>query len=410
MAAITSSNLSNALKKLYAGQKLEKIVFNELSRPFLTRVKKMTSFQGEKYPIPVMYEDVGGGSNTFSTAQSNVAAMALATFEIDVKQYYRVLQVNTLAMRRSKSDLGSFLRKQEIQTTSILNALANDLEKSLYRTSDGHIGVIAAGITEASTTCTLATAGDAKNFNKGDKIVAAADAASAVESDSVGVLTIAAVNYSTGVLTTSANMSTASWAAGNLLFRQGDYVSASDRNRISGLADWIPSTQPTSGDSFFGQDRSSNPTRLAGYAYSGSLSDIENSILKAAVAQADFANATPDVMFCDYTMWGDLAKEMGVDVRRKPRDGKGGFENLYIAGPRGIIEIVPATYCQPNTGWLLEMDSWELVSAGGPVEIFADDGMTVQRVYNADALEVRAVSYPQLACYRPANNCQISFS
>ncbi len=406
MAAITSANLNNALKKLYTGQRLEKIVFNEQSRPLLTRVKKMTNFQGEKYPIPIMYEDVGGGSNTFSNAQANVAAMSLATFEIDVTKYYRVLQVNTLAMRRTKSDLGSFLRKQEIQTTSILNALANDLEKSLYRTSDGQLGIIDATTTIASTTCILSNKGDAKNFNKGDKVMAADTTASALRGTA---LTVESVNYTAGTMVMSAACNSVSWAVGDLLFREGDYTQSTTKH-ISGLSDWIPATAPTNGDSFFGTDRSSNATRLAGNRYSGSLSDIENSILKAAVAQADIANANPGVMFCDYTLWGDLAKEMGVDVRRKPRDGKGGFESLYIAGPRGVIEIVPATYCQKNTGWLLEMDSWELVSAGGPVEIFSDDGMSVQRVYNADALEIRAVSYPQLACYRPANNSQITFS
>ncbi len=411
MAAISSTNLSNALKTLYIGQKMNNLVFNKKSRPFLSKVKKNGNFQGGHMPIPVMYSDVAGGSSTFSKAQANIGAPSLEKFEIDVKTLYRVVQVNTKALRKSKSDLGTFLSAQVVKFDSAINAMSNDLERQLFRTSSAEIGTIDASVDTNTLVCPLANDGESKNFQVGDDIVAADTVASSLRSSTS--MTVSAVDHANNQITfgDGTNLGTQSWAAGDLLFREGDYVSASDTLHISGLEDWIPTSVASSGDSFFGVDRYPARESLAGvYKSDGDLQNIRSSILSLATQMADYNGAAPDTLLINFPLWAQLADEMDIDVRRDPMDGKGGFKSLWIAAPGGMIEVLPCTFCQANTGWLLTMKTWTLWSMGDPVGIYSDDGQMAQRVYNADALETRICSYPQLACNLPGHNGRILFA
>jgi hypothetical protein len=405
MSAITAADIDAALKELYDGQKCEEMVFGKDSRPFLNRVKTNTDFQGDLYPLPVMYEDTHGGSCTFSTAQSNVGAPELEQFQIDVKEYYRVVQIKTKALRKAKSDLGSFLSKQKIRVDSALNALANDLEVSLFRTESGKLGTISSE--DGGYVITLTAAADAKNFQKGMKIVAAADESSAPDDT---VMTITDIDRSAGTITVDQDIGDSGWAATNVLFREGDYVSASDVNRISGLEDWIPSSAPGA-TAFKNVDRSSNPNLLGGQRQTGDLNAIQDSLIDAMVKGNDEMLFKPDVGFCDHTLWGLLSKEMGVEIRREGGgDGKGGFQSLFIAGHRGILEIIPCTFCQSNIVWLLDMSTWTLFSAGPTAGVFDDDGNTILRISDEDGLEIRCVSYPELGCNAPGKNMRVDFS
>ncbi len=409
MAAITAADLDAALKEMYDGQKCEELVFGSDARPFLNAVKTKTDFQGDLYPMPVMYEDVHGGSCTFSTAQSNAGAPELEQFQIDVKEYYRVVQIKTKALRKAKSDLGTFLSAQKIKVDSALNALSNDLEISLFRTETGKLGTIAS---EAGTVITLTSAADAKNFRVGMKIVSADSAAVNPDGD---VATITDINRSAGTLTTDTDIGTAAsgagdWAAGGLLFREGDYTAANDVKRIAGLEDWIPSSAPGS-TAFKNVDRSSNPALLGGQRQTGDLTAIQDSLIDAMVKGNDEILFKPDKAFCDSTLWGLLAKEMNVEIRREGgKDARGGFQSLYIAGHRGILEVIPATFCQPNIVWLLDMSTWLLLSAGPTAGVFDDDGNVALRISDNDGLEIRCLSFPELGCNAPGKNMRVDFS
>ena len=403
---ITVTNLSNSLKILYAEPRVFNLVFNALQRPFLTKVAKNTEFEGNYMPVPVMYEASAGGSSTFSNAQANSGYIRQANFQIDLADYYRVITIETKALRKAKSIAGSFLTQQQMKIDGMLESLSDDLETSLFRTADGYIGSVD-GTASSTTNLVLENAGDAKNFQVGDKLVAAADSASALRSSTT--ITVNAIDYDSGSMTLSANWDSQSWADGDLIWREGDYTEANDKFHLRGLPDWLPVTVSGS-DSFLGVNRSYNRARLAGRYITGSLSDIEESIVEAAAKVADIAGIHGDVMFCDHTLWSLLAKEMGVVVRRKVQEGVGGFENLSIMGPKGIIEIIPSTKCGANTGWLLKLDTWKLWSAGPTVGIINDDGNIIMRISDKDGIEIRAVSFPQLACYKPVQNARIAFS
>jgi hypothetical protein len=407
VAAITQTDLDAAYKEMYDGQEQVNIVYDEFARPFLSRLKKKEDLAGDFYPLPVLYEDVGGGSCTFSTAQTNVAAMEMGVFQIDAADYHRVVQVQAKALRKI-TDVGAFLTKQKVKVDSMLRALANDIEKSLYRTSDGQLGVISAISTGVIT---LVTAADAKLFSINDALVVAESTGDNPRAD-IGY--VISKDPEAGTVTVSTSMGGSAgdptaWEATDILFRQGDYTAASDTKRLSGLDDWLPTAD--SPGSLFGQARTANRQALAGiYVSNGSKNNIEHSLLNAMAKGGDYFGAAPDLILMDYTLWALLAREKQIEVRRVPRQGKMGVEPMVILGPNGPAECVPASFCQADTAWILTLDTWCLFSAGPCVGIFDDDGNTILRVSDNDALETRAVSYPQLGCDAPGKNIRLALS
>jgi hypothetical protein len=410
MTAITKTNINNALKRLYVGQKMASVIYGSSQRPFLNMVKKNTGFGGRDYPIPVYFEDaVGGRSYTFTNAQSNCNAPQIAEFAIDVKQNYEVVQITTDAMLRARKDVASFIRNQVLRVDMALNALANNIEFGLFHTSEGFIGQTN-NASFGVKTLDLVIDEDAKNFSVGMYLKWAANSAAAPRANR---LLVAGVNRTGTTMQVTLNgylNAITSIAQNDYVFVESDYVSASDTNKISGVGSWCPATAPSGGDSFFGQDRSSEPNRLAGHPLTGSLNDIKKAITDAAAQMASHGGAC-DTCFMDYTDWAALEDQLEGDVLRQPgAKAVAGYQYLQIYGATGPIRIVPALFCPKSTIYLMKMSSCELVSMGPVVRINNDDGLMANKVYNADALEIRADSHAQLAFHRPLDLCRITLS
>lgn len=413
MAAMTESDLDAAYKEMYDGQEMQDVVYDEFARPFFTRLSKMEDLSGDFYPLPVLYEDVGGGSCTFSTAQTNVAAMEMGVFQIDAADYHRVVQIKAKALRKI-TDVGAFLTKQKVKVDSMLRALANDVEKSLYRTASGLLATYTAVTGISTGVITLTEPTDAKLFSINDALKVAADESTNPVSAAGYVI---AKNVESGTITVSDSMGGSAatptgWDGAGVdhIFREGDYTAASDTKRLHGLANWMPTTV-VGETSFLGQVRTANREALAGiYSTSGSLSSIEDSLVTAMAKLGDYFGGKPDLILVNYPMWALFAKELNLQVRRTVRDGKAGVEPITILGPNGPADVVPCTFCQPSTAWILTLDTWKLYSAGPAVGIFDDDGNTILRVSNDDSLETRGVSYPELGCEAPGKNMRLAFS
>jgi hypothetical protein len=405
--SITKTTLDAVLKELYAGQAVQDLAYDASARPLLTMLKKRTDFGGVNMPLPVIYDDVQGRSYTFSKAQANISGGSMIQFALDVTQNYSLAQITTDALLRSRNDKGAFLNGLKFAVDSAINRLSNDIESALFRDGTGAIGVIAS-LSGGNKTVTLENTEDVVNFAVGQKVVAADTKASALRSSTAG--TVSGVDRDAGTVTFSLTLpATFDGYVGDYLFTEGDYDSASDKNKIYGLDAWIPSTAPTSGDSFFGVDRSADPTRLAGVRYTGSSAAIEESIVGAAARLGRECGAIPDTALMSFTTFRRLVNEVGSKVQRDA-GGKAtmGFQSLQVYGPRGVVNCVPCTFCQEDVIWLLTSKSWVLVSMGDAVQVLEQDGNRILRVSSSDALEVRVASYSQLGCSAPGWNCRIA--
>jgi len=408
MANMSRTALDAALKELYKGQKIQELAFNKSARPFLSMLKKSQDIQGKYTPYPVIVEDSQGISADFSTAQGNVSSSELASFQVSTVKSYSVGVIDTEAALAAKNDKGAFIKNVQYCVDRAINGLANDLETHLFRGGTGSIGTCNANAT--GTTLQLATVKDVNNFSAGMELVFSATDGGALRTGSV---TVTDIDRDAGSMTVDALTAIASGAgvtAGDYIYREGDAANGSTNVKLSGLEAWVPATAPGA-TAFFNVDRTVDVVRLAGVRFDGTGSTYEEAIINAAADVGEQGSGRPDVALMAFSTWRQLVNELGSKVQRDAGGlAKAGFDTIQMYGPGGPIECVPATKCPTGVIWLLELDSWELLSMEEPVRIIDDDGLRVSRVYNQDALEVRIGSYSQLACLAPGHNARISIS
>jgi hypothetical protein len=87
------------------------------------------------------------------------------------------------------------------------------------------------------------------------------------------------------------------------------------------------------------------------------------------------------------------------------------FRGIMVNGANSMIKVFPDRNCQPNKGYLLQMNTWTLNSLGDAPQILRyGDGLEMLRVSNADAGEVRIGYYANLATNAPGWNANVTFS
>lgn len=400
---VTATTLDAALKELYAGQTISNLVYDHKSRPFFSMLAKK-KMSGRKMPLPVVAEDVGGRSQNFTNAQTNVAASAIEAFEIDVKKDYAIARIESEAILRAEDDKGAFIRGLKHTVDSALNRLANNQEIRLFASNTGSIGTISS---ISSDVITLTDIENVTRYWVGQVLVFAASAAAALR-DSGTTATVTVVDRDLGTVTIDATPTGV--VANDLIFEQGDYTAANDQLMLSGLPDWLPAAAPGA-TAFFGVDRSVDATRYGGVRYAGSTADIIGSIYGAA-ARLGREGAAPDVALMSFDTFRGLSNEMDAKAERSASgSAEAGYQRLTIIGPKGPIECVPCTQCENGLVWLLTKKTWAFYHLGKePVFLNEFDGLKVRAVSNADAFEARVMCFPQLGCTMPGHNSRVTLS
>lgn len=396
-----------ALKELYDDQKIANLVYK--NNPFLAMVPKMEEFGGKYMPIPLIVNTSQGRSGTFSNAQSNQTAATVQSFALTRTQNYSIAQIDNQTMLASKTDKMAFINGATVVIDGAIRALTNSLATQIFRSGSGAIGTVAAGGSTTTGIFTLANPSDVVNFEVNMTIEARNPSTGALRSG--GPAYIIAVNRTSGQLTFSSSMGgsaggLAAWGitTGDTLNVQGDYNIA-----LKGLAGWLPTTAPTSGDNFFGVDRSTDPTRLAGVRFDGSSESIEEAVIDASLLVAR-EGGNPDVCVMPFSSYAALEKSLGSKAQYISFDGpaKIAFPGILINGAAGQIKVFPDRSCTAKTAYLLQMDTWKLYSLGPAPHIAKyADGLEMLRVYNSDAAELRVVSYANLGCNAPGFNAVV---
>lgn len=393
-----------ALKEHYDGQVVQNLAFKK--NTFLTMVPKKTDATGKYYPVPVIYETSQGGSSAFVTAQGNQTPMLLAEFQVPLRPDYAVATISNQAMKAAGDKAGSFIDFSTKFIDVAIQSLANRVGSAQFRSGTGSRGAIS---TISAGVITLTNAADVVQFGNNMTLQAASTDGGAPRAAQGFVI---ARNVIAGTITVSATAlggaagTPTGWAAADFLLASGDSNAC-----ISGTASWLPATAPGASDNFNGVNRSSD-SRLYGLAFPGTNQPLEESIIDAAMLVAR-EKGSPAHLLTNYGTYAAIIKALGT--RRtysdwKSEDGLIGFRGCDIEGPDGVIQMLPDRNCQTATGWLLQMDTWQLLSLDSvPFVNTSGDGNQMLRVGNADAAEVRITSYANLSCNAPGWNSQIAF-
>ena len=405
MAYLNLTSMNAALKELYDGQVVENLVYAD--NPFLALVPKKTDFGGKYKPVPIITGVSQGRSATFSLAQTNQTAVSIQSFLLTRASDYSIATIDNQTMLASRTDKMSFLEGAKLVVDGAMRSITNSLSSALFRSGTGSIGAIGS---ISSGVITLSNANDVVQFEVNQTLQANATDGGTPRA-ALGY--VIAVNRSAGTVTVSATGlggsagSPSGWAAADYLLVQGD-----NNAKIKGLAAWLPATAPTSGDSFFGVDRSQDVTRLAGIRYDGSAQSIEESLIDSSSLLAR-EGGKPDVCITNFATYAALEKSLGSKVQYVDMKGPAeiAFRGIMVNGANSMIKVFPDRNCQPNKGYLLQMNTWTLNSLGDAPQILRyGDGLEMLRVSNADAGEVRIGYYANLATNAPGWNANVTFS
>jgi len=411
VANIDLTSLNPVLKELYDDQKVLNEVYK--TNPTLAMMPKMTEAGGKYYPQPVQIGVSQGRSSTFSTAQTNQTSDVFREFLVTLASDYSLATLDNKTLLSARTDKQAFINAAKVQVDGAIRSIKNSLGSALFRSGSGSIGQISSITTGVIV---LASALDVVQFEIG-MVIQANATDGGVPRAALGY--VISVDRSAGTVTVSASLggsagSPASWAASDYLLVQGD-----NNAKISGLAGWLPFAAPSSGDSWYGVDRSIDTVRLAGNRKDASNQSIEEG-LQDFLTQIAINDGAPDYFITNPNSYValqkalgskaqivELAAEMGKDYRAVV-----GFKALEIQMSGMTVKVLQDRNCPAQLGYALQMDTWKLISLGDAPQIltYGAEGLEVLRVSNADAAELRVGYYANLVCNAPAYNGVIKLS
>lgn len=428
MAAIYAnpSNQVAALKELYTGDDYMKdLVYKK--NPFLALLPKDESpsgFAGKYIPVPLVNATPQGRSATFATAQGNQTPPVVNSFFVYRVSNYQLVSITNELLEATKDDAGAFVDEAKLNMDTGFRNISNDLAHDLFGNTANSRGAIASITTGVIV---LTNPQDVVNFELNMSLESySVSGSSATQSTGAAIGYVIAVNRSAGTVTVSASQGGAAATPTNWstsfpnLAVQGDInyasggLAAGAMLKVAGLGMWLPTSSPASNDSFWGVNRSSDPTRLAGVRFDGSAESIEEALIDASSLVAR-EGGMPDMCFMNFSSYAALEKSLGakvqyVDVKHEEADIA--FAGIRIHAPYGPITVIPDRSCPAQTAYLLQLDTWKLRSLGKAPHIltYGLEGLEGLRVGNADALEIRIGYYGNLICNAPGWNCVVQLS
>lgn len=397
------ATLQAALKTYYPQSKIKKALFEKA--PTLARLKKSTKWSGNPMHIAIQVAPTAGGSRTFTNAQANVAGTVNRNWSVTHANDYSVFRIDGAALRSSTRD--QLMQAMKGEADGALNTLRRSMAIGVFRNHGGARGRILSG--GGTATITLADRRDAINFEEGMRLVSdPTDGSSGGSSDGFVVI-IGAVDYTAGTLrTTGANWNAAGGYVDNsYLFRDGDFGLA-----LRGMESWFPGSAPTSGDSFFGLDRSTN-SRLYGVIHDYSVADhgtFENYLITMS-GEIGRLGGMPNLAIMNNRRRAQLARELGGKVSYGKLESRGvsdtaeiSFKTIEIAGEYSDLHVLSDPNCPYDRLYMVNDETMCLYSMGEIGFLDHDKAGEFLRVGNADAVEGRMGGYMNLVCEAPFEN------
>lgn len=411
---MTSANTTNQLplmKRLY-GNKIAEPLYQRSK--FLASIVKDTNFGGEGRYVNVKIGPTAGGSADFATALANKDATTQKRFFVTHKKEYQVFSVQGDLIARTKGDKNAILEAVKGEVDSARYAFARSMAARAWGNAGGALGVISSGSTVSSTTITLATRADIVHFEPGYRITSASDDGSAASPAGArtGQQTVASVNRQAGTVTGSVawNAAITGVATADSLHRAGDYSVA-----MTGMRGWVPVSDPSGGESFFGVDRTlGDIQRLSGVRVSGSGASKEETLINAG-AEGQLAGISGETILCyaNPLDMADLVKELGskrVYGQVGTREAGIGFKAIMLDSPLGEVAVTSEPDVPKGYAWLLNPNEFTLRTAGDCPMMLNEDGVgKLLRSATDDAYEGRLGAYGNIFGENPGHVVAIAW-
>lgn len=433
----TSASAVSVLKELYVDDQsfMKDLVYaKNPSFALIPKDESVDGLAGKYIPCPLQFGDPQGRSHTFATAQTNQTPNQYSSFFVYIIQDYQLVTITNLLIEQTRSNAASFVDEMKREMDGGIKNLSNNMAFEQFGSGTATRGVIGSAITNPTGSIyqfTLSNPQQIVNFEVGMTIQTSATDGGAVKPTGTPLVpdlgTIYSVNRATGVIqfTVAQGAPQTDWALADSITVQGDIPAAGGSGfgpigqtgsflAASGFAAWIPLTSPASNDSYWGVNRSVDPTRLAGLRYDASAFTIEEGVVNA-LGFANREGADPDVMVLNFNSYTALENALGAKVQYvdiKHQEADVAFEGIRFHSAYGYLTVYADRNATPQQGLCLTMDTWKLRSLDKAPHIltYGLEGLEGLRVGNSDALEVRVGSYYNYTNNAPGWNLRITLS
>lgn len=402
-----TTNLEKFLKSRFP----QKEVYDCAIAPtqFLNAVKKADVLEGDYTYVPIKTESAGGTAGTLGVAQAAAAAdvatgarytSVASRWQIPRTTLYTVVRVPGEDIHASRSNKGAFIRLLETEIESGLLSHGQVLAHQAWGDGVGDGTYILGQVASVSgEILTLTQASDAYKFHVGQSISGRATAGGAIVVSSY----VTAVDYDAGTVTVE---DAEQGGGADFHATSAEFITTTNATTaMMGVSSFIPLSAP-SATSFLGVDRTSNVNALAGHRQSW-LGSIEETVKKLDAKMR--RRNTKSAMACWLSFNNMHRLEMELQGRAYREDGteKGalfGLPGLVLNSPGGRIKFMADSFMLEDRGFLLDMNSWEMMHLEGLPHIVQDDNNRLLRVADADSVETRIRSWAHLVCKEPILN------
>lgn len=406
MPILDTTAVAAVLKTQYTQKKVQNLVYKQ--SPLFAMIPKRKDFYGDSKVISVQIGNPQAAGHNFAVAQANLTPTTYKKFVVTRVRDYIFANLATEAVDAASNDQGSLLTVMKREFDNAFYTMGRRINTALFQKGGGLIGQIRTGGISGST-ITLADPNQIVNFEIG-MVLNLATTDGTTGAKRTGTLTVAGVNRDSGVITTSVAVTTGIPAAAALdfIFQNGDFEATNQG--LAGIAAWVPKTAPTTGDNFYGLDRSID-SRLYGLRYTaGSGGPIEETLIQAAAKLAR-EGGTPDVAVMNPLDLANLVVALGSKViydRSTAVDNPDfGFKTLVLIGPGGPIKVIGDLNVQTGDCWLLQTDTWCFETLKDGPRILDLDGLQMLRSANSDDYQFRIGWYGNLTCTAPGWNMYV---
>jgi hypothetical protein len=401
---ITSTQFTAFLKENYTKEVIRDLTLKQ--NKYWNMVKKNESVGGTDYKVPVISASNTRRSCDFPTAQAAADNTGYQAFAVTLQQDFALASWSGKILRQSEGDANAFASVVKSEMDRTVRALQRSYAVKTTRTGTGSCGNVAtSGIT--TVTLTLSKPEDAANFEVGDSVGVSATDGGALRG-SPSYATITAIDRVGGKLTTGSN-----WASqisgitdADYIFKQGDAANGSTNVATEGILSWVVPAATVSASLFYGVNRSVDKQRLAGvYVDNTTPAAPIDEFLVTLVSTTQANGGDPDSIFLNPSKARQVINRMSSKiVRSEQKSGKIGFGGVELLTDVGELMMYQDINFDPTYAFVLQMDTWEVISAGAPIGILEGDDNEILRIYNADGYELRMGGYPNQVCHAPGFN------
>jgi hypothetical protein len=394
------------LKQMYDVPAMVDLSYSD--RPFFALVSKMGGQGGNGSKVPLSIATSQGFAPTIAQAQAVLAAQDLEAFTITPVVLLSVAQISGLTLESSMTSKQAFAKGAKMVIDAAVKRLANGVSSGLFRDGSGAIGTVSA-VNLSTGVVTLTNAADSVQFEL-NQAVQMVTAPSTLKSQTYYVV---AVDRDAGTITLAASLggsgAITNVAATNIIITAGTFGL-----QIKGLPAWLTADSTALSNPFFGVTRNKDKVRLGGVVYDGSALSVKDAIINA-INRVAREGGKPDYCFMDFESYTQLLQDLQSNVIYTSLEGPGkvSFSGVIFQGAKGEIRVVPDRDCEPQTAYLIQLDSWMLLHANEGEPVFLDDngvGQVFRTVESYDGRSVRVKFYGNLACNAPVFNAKVLLS